>query len=42
VRDGYSFSGWTPELPATMPDTDLILTGSWTKNSYTITYLDSD
>ena len=36
--EGYSFSGWS-EIPETMPDHDVIVTGSFTVNQYTITYM---
>lgn len=38
VKEGHSFSGWS-EIPATMPASDKIITGSFTANSYTITYI---
>jgi hypothetical protein len=38
VREGYSFSGWSPALPATMPDRDVTVTAVWTVNSYTISF----
>ena len=37
-REGYTFSGWS-EVPATMPAEDVTVTGSFTVNSYTITYM---
>ena len=38
VREGYTFSGWS-EIPATMPAHDVEVTGSFTVNSYTLTYI---
>ena len=38
VREGYTFSGWD-NLPETMPANDVIVTGSFTINSYTLTYI---
>ncbi|MEI3347239.1 MAG: hypothetical protein V8R55_02140 [Dysosmobacter sp.] len=35
---GYTFSGWSG-LPETMPDHDVTVTGSYTINQYTITYM---
>ena len=36
TKEGYTFSGWTG-LPATMPDEDVTVTGSYSINSYTLT-----
>lgn len=35
---GYTFSGWE-NLPETMPNNDIVVTGSFTVNKYTITYV---
>ena len=32
TRTGYTFAGWTPELPVTMPAENLTFTAQWTKN----------
>ena len=37
-KEGYTFSGWS-EIPETMPDYDVVVTGSFSVNSYTITYI---
>ena len=37
-KEGYSFSGWTPAVPATMGDEDLTFTASWTKGAYKLTF----
>lgn len=37
-KEGYTFSGWSG-LPATMPNYDVVVTGSFTINSYTLTYM---
>ncbi|HDR16501.1 MAG TPA: hypothetical protein ENN79_13665, partial [Desulfobacteraceae bacterium] len=37
TREGYTFSGWEPEIPATMSAENLILTAQWTVNQYTVT-----
>ena len=36
-REGYTFSGWS-EMPATMPASDLTITGTFNANSYTLSY----
>ena len=38
VKDGYTFNGWSPTVPETMPSQDLILTAKWKVNQYTITF----
>ena len=38
TREGYTFQGWEGE-PATMPAHDVVVTGSFTINSYTLTYM---
>ena len=37
MKEGHTFSGWT-EVPATMPAKDVVVEGSFTVNSYTLTY----
>lgn len=36
--EGYSFSGWS-QVPSTMPDQDVYVSGEYTINSYTLTFL---
>lgn len=38
IKEGYSFSGWS-EIPETMPAEDIIVTGTFTINTYKITYI---
>lgn len=38
TKEGYTFSGWS-EVPSTMPAKDVIVTGTFNVNSYTITYM---
>jgi uncharacterized repeat protein (TIGR02543 family) len=38
TKDGYTFSGWS-EIPQTMPAKDVTITGSFTINSYKLTYM---
>ena len=40
-KTGYTFSGWS-SLPETMPDEDVIITGSYTINKYKVTFVDED
>ena len=42
TRTGYTFAGWSPELPETMPAENIELTAQWTINKYTITWLMDD
>ena len=37
VRTGYTFTGWSAVLPATMPEYSLNISASWEKNDYTVT-----
>jgi len=37
TKEGYTFSGWS-EIPATMPDHDVIVTGTFSINSYKLIY----
>ena len=36
-KEGYTFSGWS-EIPSTMPDHDVTVTGTFTINKYKLTY----
>ncbi len=38
TKEGYTFSGWG-EIPSSMPAKDVTITGSFTINSYKLTYL---
>ena len=37
-KPGYTFTGWNPELPATMPAENLTVTAQWSPDIYAITY----
>ena len=38
TKEGYTFNGWS-EIPETMPANDVVVTGSFSVNSYTLTYM---
>ena len=38
TKDGYTFVGWSPAFPATMPLGGAALVAQWTPKSYTITF----
>jgi hypothetical protein len=38
TKEGYTFSGWS-EIPETMPANDVTVTGTFSVNSYTLTYM---
>lgn len=38
VKSGYSFSGWS-EIPSYMPANDVVITGSFSINSYNLVYI---
>ncbi len=42
TREGYTFLGWEPAIPETMPEEGLIVTAQWQINSYTLLYMVDD
>ena len=38
TKTGYTFMGWNPALPATMPAENITVTAQWRINQYTITF----
>ena len=41
TKEGYTFTGWEPEIPSTIPSSDLTIKAKWSVNKYTISF-DSD
>lgn len=37
-KTGYTFKGWDPAMPSTMPSADLTLTAQWEINTYTVKF----
>lgn len=38
AKNGYTFVGWSVEVPETMPSNDLIISATWSINTYNVTY----
>ena len=38
TRTGYTFTGWSPAPPATMPAGDLVVTAQWELNTYAVSF----
>ena len=38
TRTGYTFTGWSPSVPATMPAMNKTYTAQWKINTYTVTF----
>ena len=39
TRSGYEFTGWTPEVAATVPDEDVCYVAQWVAKTYTIRFM---
>ncbi len=39
IRVGYTFTGWSPALPTTMPANDITITAQYTINQYSISFI---
>ena len=42
TREGYTFLGWEPAIPETMPEGGLTVTAQWQINQYKLTYFLND
>ena len=38
VREGYTFTGWSPEVDTTVPASNVTYTAQWRINQYTVTF----
>jgi len=38
TKDGYTFAGWSPEVPATVPAADTVYTAQWSLNTATVQF----
>ena len=38
-KEGYTFTGWVPAIPETMPEGGLTVVAQWQINQYTLTYI---
>jgi hypothetical protein len=38
TKTGYTFTGWSPSVPSTMPAADATYTAQWSINAYTLTF----
>jgi uncharacterized repeat protein (TIGR02543 family) len=39
TREGYTFEGWSIEIPETMPAKDIVAEAEWKVNQYTVTFI---
>ena len=42
TKTGYTFNGWTPAVPGTMPASDTVITATWTVNQYNVKFYKDD
>ncbi len=41
-KKGHTFAGWNTQIPTTMPAEDMTISALWTKNTYSVTFVDYD
>ncbi|MEE0912501.1 MAG: InlB B-repeat-containing protein [Paludibacteraceae bacterium] len=39
TREGYTFAGWSEEIPSTMPDSNVTVSAQWTINQYEVAFV---
>ena len=39
AKEGFTFTGWSPEVPENTPASDLTFTAQWQRNSYKLTWV---